>query len=168
MKIELLERSLIAGIVILMLSPCLSRACVIEGFADGAAWMKSTSAGGTGHPGRAGVKDCLAPALKMGLLGDLTNGTVGMSPDLQAHRAKADALDGFFAPYQAPGLAGEGGEADPTSPSDPKILFLLGVGFIGLGVAVKGVEKRIVKTAPFKEDTSLTVSPLAGSALHAE
>lgn len=163
----LLERSLLAGILILMLLPCLSGACVIEESREGAAWMKVSSDRG-GHPGRAGVKDGLAPTLKMGLPGDLTNGTSGLSPDLQAHRAKADALDGYFASYQALGLSGEGSEAGSTSPSDPKMLFFFGVGFIGLGVAVKEVEKRALKTSPLKENSSLPVSSLAGPALHAE
>lgn len=163
----LIERSLLAGLLILMLSPCLSRACVIEESREGAAWM-NVSSDRAGHPGRAGVKDGLAPITKMGLPGDLTNGAPGLSPDLQAHRAKADALDGYFASYQSPGLGGEERKEDSTSPSDPKLLFFLGAGFIGLGVAVKEVEKRALKTAPFKEDTPLRVSSLAGPALHAE
>ena len=163
----LIERSLLAGLLILMLSPCLSRACVIEEPREGAAWMK-VSSDRSGHPGKAGVKDGLVPTMKMGLPGDLTNGAPGSSPALQAHRAKAGAFDGYFASYQDLGPAGEESETGSTSPSDPKLLFFLGAGFIGLGVAVKEVEKRVLKTAPFKENTPLPVSSLAGTALHAE
>jgi hypothetical protein len=149
------QKTLVPGLMLLILIPGISRAFMIDDHKYTAASVKHTSMK-LDDTGKTGFLSCVSPAPGMGSPSDYATESWGASPVVPTLlHAQAVLLDKYIPPHMSAG-------------AETTLLLFFGAGFMAIGLAVKGVGKKELRSAPRRENLPHRVSSFTESPLRAE